>query len=158
MPPQLGCGHRSDGPGGSSRPWACPSTAEVRCRPGPVADTISEHPSARPCAPPGRRAARSWGAGAQYLSDLPPGSTSRNFLRLGGWQIGTIVDAGPQRRGRRCGDRSCRRARPGGAGIHPGRSRPGEPCAFAHAKDEATGIADGYRRLKEIMGVLETEN
>ncbi len=33
--------------------------------------------------PPGRRAARSWGAGAQYLSDLPPGSTSRNFLRLG---------------------------------------------------------------------------
>jgi flagellar biosynthesis/type III secretory pathway ATPase len=25
-------------------------------------------------------------------------------------------------------------------------------------KDEATSIADGYRQLKEIMGMLETEN
>jgi flagellum-specific ATP synthase len=29
---------------------------------------------------------------------------------------------------------------------------------LAQAKDEATSIADGYRRLEEIVGVLETEN
>ena len=40
---------------------------------GPVTGAVSECAAGRPCAAPGRRTARSRGAGTQYLSDLRPG-------------------------------------------------------------------------------------
>jgi flagellum-specific ATP synthase len=71
---------------------------------------------------PGAASARR-SAGAEYLRDPLPRPTHGHILGFGRRQIGSAIDAGAQRLGRRHRDRAHRRTRPRGAGIPPGRSR-----------------------------------
>ena len=80
--------------------------------------------------PAGRLADRPRGAGAQHLHHLLPRPAHGHLLGLRCRQIGAAVDAGPQCRGRRLGDRPDRRTRPRGPGVPTGRSRRGGSCAF----------------------------
>src|SRR5262245_53949260 len=91
---------------------------------GPLDPGSSPYPFRNPPPPAHararRRPARSRRARAQLLPTLlaPPGHV--HLLRLRRRQIGADVDACPQRRCRRFGDRLDRRARPRGAGVSAG--------------------------------------
>ena len=98
--------------------------------PGPAPYPFRECAAAGACPHAGGRAARSRRARAQYLPHRLPRPAHGHFLRLRRRQIGAAVDARAQRVGRYFGHRAGRRARPRGAGILAGRSRPSRPRAL----------------------------
>ena len=124
--PPARCARPSAGSAASSTRWASRSTGSGRCRRA-RALSVPHLAAAGACAPPGRRAARSRRARAQHLHHRLPRPAHGHLLRLRRRQVGAAVDAGAQRRRRRLGHRPGRRARPRGAGVLAGRSRPGRP-------------------------------